>query len=348
MSNTLRHCLAILSSSICLISFQTLTSAAQETAFTVGLWGDMPYAKANDKPHIPALLDDINASDIDFSFYDGDIKDGSSKCTDDVYTDAIAMFNALKKPMFYIPGDNEWTDCHRVNNGGMDNLERLDHIRKAMFATSESFGAEKIVPERQGMPAGKFVENMRMSKGGAMFVGLNVPGSNNNKVNDAESCTKKSARLQAQCDADNIEYLERDKANIAWLKESFEKAKSAGEKGIMVVIQGDPGFDIPETEDDNESRLPEKDGYAAFLDAITAETKAFEGQVVLVDGDTHYQKIDRPLIDATHLLSNFTRVQTFGSPNMHWIKVTIDASTANVFTFNPMIVKANAMLGMTD
>jgi hypothetical protein len=45
--------------------------------------------------------------------YDGDIKDGSSKCTDDVYADAARMFNALSKPAIYVPGDNEWTDCHQ-------------------------------------------------------------------------------------------------------------------------------------------------------------------------------------------------------------------------------------------
>ena len=89
----------------------------------------MPYAKADDAPHIPALLEDMNASDIAFSIYDGDIKDGSSECTDAIYTDAIAMFDSLKKPVIYVPGDNEWTDCHRTNNGGYDNLERLDHIR---------------------------------------------------------------------------------------------------------------------------------------------------------------------------------------------------------------------------
>src|SRR5262245_10709224 len=65
------------------------TANAEVKRFTFGLWGDMPYAKANDQPKIPALIKDINASDIDFSMYDGDIKDGSSKCTDDAYADAI-------------------------------------------------------------------------------------------------------------------------------------------------------------------------------------------------------------------------------------------------------------------
>ena len=103
--------------------------------FSFGLWGDMPYARAKDQPKIAPLIADMSASDIAFSLYDGDIKDGSSKCSDDVYTDAIKMFDALQKPAVYVPGDNEWTDCHRTNNGGYDNLERLTYLRKMAFAS---------------------------------------------------------------------------------------------------------------------------------------------------------------------------------------------------------------------
>jgi len=321
----------------------TVNSAAyaQGKVFSFALWGDMPYAKAGDQPKIPALIADMNKADIAFSIYDGDIKDGSSKCTDDTFDYALNMFNQLKKPVVYVPGDNEWTDCHRLNNGGYDNLERLAYLRKVMFANGGVFGAEKMPVDHQGRPGEKFVENTRFGRDGVMFVTLNVPGSNNNRVLDEKDCSNKSARTGVQCAADNAEYKERDAANIAWMHEAFEKAKTEKDAGIMIVLQADLGFDIPETEEVDESRLPERNGYAAFLDAITAESKAYSGQVVLVHGDTHYFKIDKPLIDATRLLPNFTRVQTFGSPNVHWLKVTADTSTPNVFTFHPMIVDAN-------
>lgn len=323
-------------------------AAAQDDAFTVGLWGDMPYAKADDGPAIPALLNDMNASDIAFSIYDGDIKDGSSQCTDDIYTDALAMFGSLKKPVIYVPGDNEWTDCHRTNNGGYDNLERLAHLRQVMFGVDGTLGQTSMPVERQGRPGEVMVENVRISRGGATFVGLNVPGSNNNKVSDDAACTAKSARSSEQCAADNAEYIERDASNIDWMKASFAAAKASGDKGVMVVIQGDPGFDVPETEDADESRLPGRDGYATFLDALITETEAFGGQVVLVHGDTHFFKIDKPLPNATHMLANFTRVQTFGSPNIHWLKVTVDASTSEVFTFQPQMVSANAKKSLSN
>src|SRR5262245_58815814 len=313
---------------------------AQSQPFSFGLWGDMPYAKAGDGPKMPALIADMNASDIAFSLYDGDIKDGSSQCTNDVYEAAIKMFDELRKPVVYIPGDNEWTDCHRLNNGGYDNLERLAHVRQVMFV-KDTFGSGTLAVERQGKPGSKFVEDVRFLHQGIMFVGLNVPGSNNNRVVDEKDCTSKSARTASQCAADNAEYAERDAANIAWMHEAFMKATAEKAAGIMLVFQGDPGFDIPETEEKDESRTPDHDGYFAFLDAIVREATAFRGEVVLVHGDTHFFKIDKPLRNATSMLANLTRVKTFGSPTTHWIRGTADASSREVFTFHPMIVEAN-------
>src|SRR5437763_12217664 len=51
---------------------------ARGQKFTFGLWGDMPYAKAGDDPKIPALIASMNAANLAFSAFLGDIKDGSS------------------------------------------------------------------------------------------------------------------------------------------------------------------------------------------------------------------------------------------------------------------------------
>lgn len=324
-----------------LLAATGLTARADEQSFAFGLWGDMPYAKANDLPKIAPLIADMNASDIAFSMYDGDIKDGSSKCTDDVYTDAIAMFNSFKMPAVYVPGDNEWTDCHRTNNGGYDNLERLDHIRKVMFADSESFGESKMPLDHQGKPGEKFAENTRFVHGGIVFVGLNIPGSNNNKVDSDKLCTGKSARTAAQCAADNAEYAERDAADVAWMQAAFGLAKTQKAPGIVLVLQADPWFDLPETEDVDERQSPDDDGYTNFLNKVVEETKAFPGQVLFVHGDTHFFKLDKPLIKQDNLIENFTRLETFGSPNVHWVRVTVDPNAREIFTIHPMIVKGN-------
>lgn len=321
------------------LAFIAMAGAAQAQAFSFGLWGDMPYAKAGDEAKMPAILRSINQAPLDFSIFVGDIKDGSSRCTDDVYTTAQAMFNRMAQPVVYIPGDNEWTDCHRLNNGGYDGLERLAHVRQVMFATPLSFGQRKLPLQSQDDAQGLYKENKRFTRKGVTFVTFNIPGSNNNKVLDDKDCTQKSARTLAQCEQSQAEYLARDAANIAWLSASFEAAKTAKSRGIVLAFQGDPGFDLPETESVDESKAPSVSGYQAFLQHVVQETEQFNGQVLLVHGDTHFFKMDKPLHGPTRTLPNLTRLQTFGSPNMHWVKVNVNPKRPGLFDVEPMMVK---------
>ena len=331
---------ALVASIAVVLSACATSPSSNSTTYAFGLWGDMPYRKAGDDAKLPAVLQSINQSDIAFSVYDGDIKDGSSKCTDDVYTKALAMFGSMQKPVVYIPGDNEWTDCHRSNNGGFNALERLAHLRKVMYPTMNSLGQTTLALEHQGKAAGeKFVENVRFAYGPVVFVGLNVPGSNNNVILNAKDCSNKSARTQEVCDASNAEYLERDAANIAWMEQSFQKAAQSNARGIVLVFQGDPGFDYPETEDVDESLQAQFSGYRNFIAKTIVQTEKFNGQVLLVHGDTHFFKIDKPLYSPTKLLPNFTRLQTFGSPSLHWIRVTVNPATEQLFQIEPVIVK---------
>jgi len=334
-----------------LIANLSISPAVNAGSFSFGLWGDMPYAKngdgLKDGDKMTRLVDNINASKLAFTVFDGDTKDGSSECTDSsIGQESIDLFNKVKAPTVYLLGDNEWTDCHRINNGSYNSLERLNYLRQTLFVDDFSFGQTKMKLHRQGPAKGLYSENASWTHGGVIFVGLNVPGSNNNKVNDGECLSSKTLRTQAECDADNAEYLARDAANIDFLRKSFALAKKQKAAGVMVVMQADPVFDLPETEAVNERTsvvdgLPSHDGYDAFLAALTEETNAFSGQVALVHGDTHFYKVDKPLVDQAHLVKNFTRVETFGSPNLHWIKVSVDTKNPNVFTFQPMIVPGN-------
>lgn len=310
--------------------------------FEFALWGDVPYAKGGDEPKIAALIASMNSAQLAFTAFDGDTKDGSSICADEVIgAKAIERFNQVKAPTVYVPGDNEWTDCHRINNGSYYSLERLDFIRRTLFNTEASFGQRKMVLEHQGIAAGPYSENTRWIHKGVVFVGLNIPGSNNNKINDGACLSAKSTRTLADCDADNAEYADRNAHNITWLNESFQIAKQRHAAGLMVIMQADPGFDLPETETVNERISPDVNGYTEFLNALAAATQAFDGQVVLVHGDTHFFKIDKPLFNQANMLKNFTRVETFGSPNVHWVKVTVDRNSENVFHFEPVIVSGN-------
>jgi hypothetical protein len=78
------------------------------------------------------------------------------------------------------------------------------------------------------------------------------------------------------------------------------------------------------------------------VNALRDQSLAFPGQVVLVHGDGHYFKIDQPISGPKGgVVANFTRVETFGARNTHWVSATIDANDPNVFTFRPRIVAAN-------
>lgn len=328
----------VLSLAACAAPGGSSEAAPVNSTFSFGLWGDMPYKKAGDQPKMAAVLKSINASDIAFSLYDGDIKDGSSHCTDAVYSDALAMFNSLKKPVVYVPGDNEWTDCHRTNNGSMDPLERLAHIRKVMFPTSHSLGQQTMPLLHQGKPGEAYVENTRFEYGGIVFAGINMPGSNNNHIATPKQCTSKSKRTSADCDQAEAEYQARDEANRAWLRETFAHAHDSHAKGVVIVVQGEPGFDVAETEDLDESLSPETSGFQPFMKALTHETEQFAGQVLFVHGDQHVFKTDKPLYRPLKPLLNFTRIETFGSPSLHWVKVKVDTASANVFQIEPVIV----------
>ena len=70
--------------------------------------------------------------------------------------------------------------------------------------------------------------------------------------------------------------------------------------------------------------------------------EGFAGQVALVHGDSHYFKIDKPInLPSGGVLANFTRVETFGARQTHWVSATIDPQDPNLFEFQPRLVPAN-------
>ena len=60
-------------------------------------------------------------------------------------------------------------------------------------------------------------------------------------------------------------------------------------------------------------------------------------------GDSHYFRIDKPLQGrrSKRRIENFTRVETFGNPDVHWVRARVDAGDPNVFSFEQRIVKEN-------
>ena len=313
--------------------------------FTVALWGDMPYG-ALGKQQYPALLQDVNSAHVAFSVFDGDLKaGGDGPCTDDnLYTPAVAAFASLERPLIWVPGDNDWTDCWgrygpgTFAPGADDPEERLQHERDLFASTPFSLGQRKLRLTRQSSAGGAYAiysENVRWKYGPVVFIGLNVQGSNDNfPYAGVDGETRSDAEIARQ----RAEEVARKAADIAWLNESFGYAKTVGALGVMIVFQADLNFN-------NEQHLTDTRSWDAFPDYVNAlrdASLAFSGQVVLVHGDSHYYKVDQPIsTSAGGVVANFTRLETYGSRNNHWVAVTIDASNPRVFSFEPRIVAAN-------
>lgn len=101
--------------------------------FVLAVTGDIPYSSSLLAAY-PSIIDGINADpDVDAAVHLGDIKSGSTLCSDEYFATIKGDFDRFDDPLIYTPGDNEWTDCHRVNNGAFNPLERLGVIRRVFF-----------------------------------------------------------------------------------------------------------------------------------------------------------------------------------------------------------------------
>jgi hypothetical protein len=281
------------------------------------LFGDTPYS-AWERAKLPELMADMAAADSAFVVHTGDFKSGGDACSDALYQDRLALFQASSVPLVYVPGDNDWTDCHRRSNGAYDPLERLDRLRALFFASDQALGQAPMALLRQSTDPAfvKYRENVRWEAGGALFVTLNLPGSNNNFYG-----------VPGQT-GPVPEFVARSAANQAWLAQAFAHARDQHLAGVLIVIQANPGFEAAR------AGRPQP-GYDAFLAQLVRETRLFAKPVVLVHGDTHRQQIDQPLMDPAsgERLSNFTRVETFGWPFFGWMLGTVDARDPKVFRF---------------
>jgi hypothetical protein len=275
------------------------------------LIGDTPYNES-EAAVLDRVIDEMNGEDLAFVIHVGDITGGLGPCTDAWLEARKRQFERSKHPFVIVPGDNEWVDCHR---SGMDPLERLAKFRELFESGDSSLGERKLGLERQSGRYAAYREHVRWTTGNVLFVGLNVQGSNNN--------LGRSAAMDA-------EYRDRMPAVLDWMRDSLRVARERQVAGMVIFAQADPDF---------EGRMRRRggDGFAGFRDALRDLAVDFAKPVLFVNGDTHFYKLDKPLLDPRtgRPLENFTRVVVFGSPQTRWIRAGIDASTPQLFELSP-------------
>ncbi len=281
------------------LSFALCGSAAA-AEFTFAAFGDTPYSR-DEEARFPDLIAELNRQQLAFVVHVGDFKAASTRCSDEVFLQRRDWFGYFHHPLVFVPGDNEWTDCRRRFSGGYDPLERMRKLRELFFADGHSLGQVRLALERQ---PGPYPEHSRWRRERLLFVTLNVPGGANN------------ARAMPE------EFRVRNAAVLEWLASSFRHARDEGLAAVVLIMHANPWA----------APTGHYFGYRELLSALAREARTFAGSVLLVHGDTHRYRVDRPLRDLAtrEPVENLTRVEVYGHPAMNWVRIRVSEENGRV------------------
>ena len=287
------------------------TADSSAKPMSLAVIGDVPYGTAQEASFgdlIGAINDDPKVRIVT---HVGDIKSGSTTCTDERFAAVATAFATFEDPVVYTPGDNEWTDCHRPNNGAYDPLERLAAVRQLFFSAPGSTLGQH--PMRVDFQPG-LVENVRWIESRVAFATLHVIGSNNGLA----TWTGRTGPTPAQA----AEVQARIDATLEWIDETFDAAESRGLAGVALAMQADTWSPTPAS------------AQQAIVDRIAARTASFDGEVLLLQGDSHVYKADDPLA-----LPNFTRIVVHGETlPFEYLRLTVDPRQPRVFSWERVAV----------
>lgn len=295
--------------------FFTASVTAAELHFVA--LGDLPYGSDEVAgTRYRTLIEGINRSEPNFSIHVGDFKSGSTVCSDEEFRRQRGHFDRFTHPLVYTPGDNEWTDCHRKNNGSFDPLERLTKLRSLFFTTSESLGTPRMPVESQSVVQPKFsryIENQRWVRDKVLFMTAHIVGSNNN----FESRDPKAV----------LEFFDRDLANRAWIDAGFDLAQAQGVGAIVIAFQADV-FESASPE----TIFPRHSGFINVVgDTLLPRAKQFGKPVLLINGDTHKFRFGKPFSLNQNPLANVYQLVVPGDQDVRAVRITVDIDSKEPF-----------------
>lgn len=297
-----------------------------EQPTTLAVLGDTPYGDEL-VADFPNLVRALNETEVDFAVHVGDIKSGSSACTDAYFAGIRADFDSLEVPLVYTPGDNEWTDCHRSAAGKYNPLERLQALREFFFSEpGVTLGTPKLVESQAFTPGYEgFPENQLWLQSNVVFSAIHVVGSNNDLqpwfVDDEND------DLLDDPEAREAEFAARNSAAIAWLEATFAKAEARDAAGVVIFAHADMWSNGAQ------------EGFVPFVRRMAELTREFGRPVLHIEGDSHSYLVDNPLENGDldygvdFPLPNFTRIVVEGVTTTEWLEVTVDPTTDAVFSW---------------
>jgi hypothetical protein len=297
---------------------------------TLAVFGDTPYGAAQ-VAAFPQLIASINAANVDLAVHVGDIKNGSTRCDTSYFQKIFDDFSALNTPLVYTPGDNEWTDCHRANNGAYDPLERLDVLRSVFFGDpGTTLGEPKAVLSQASIPAhSAFVENRLWFESGVAFATVHVVGSANGYA--PWFGTDTTGTKHDDPDRRIAEAEARIAAGLDWINREFDLAAAQNAKAVVVFMQAD-------------TFVGSTEGFVETLQLLARRARAFEKPVLLVQGDSHRYLVDVPFetgnaaYGVSDAVPNLTRIVVEGETASQWLSLTVDPNSPSVFSWRPVLL----------
>lgn len=292
--------------------------ATPASGFSFGVFGDGPYELGEGRK-FARVLGEVNESDVQWLIHVGDLF--WYPCSDEHYRMRRDALDAVRHAVVYTPGDNEWTDCYGRREGRYRPLERLSSLRRVFFSTpTRSLGQRPLELESQSADTAfaEFVENARWSRGRFVFATIHMVGSNNGMK-----------KFRNRTAADDSAAARRTRAAIAWLDETFAHARRDSARGVVLALHANVGLGI-------ESR----GHYESFVAALERQVATFDGSVLLIHGDTHEYRVDQPLTDSVgKVYRNFVRLETFGSPEIGWVRVVVDTVAGRITRYEPRLIR---------
>jgi hypothetical protein len=308
---------------------------------TYAVIGDVPYAPAGPINGFPTLVNAINADPaVERVIHVGDIKGGSSLCSD-VYFDSMATaFTTFADPLVYAIGDNEWTDCHRANNGGYNPLDRLARIRALFFANpGYTLGGQQVRLRDQR----RYPENQMWTASDVVFSVFHIIGSNNGRDPWFGDRASPVGETPAETASREAEWSARTLADLRWLDETFEEAREEHARGVVLFFQADMWHP------DDRAAGASFTSFTGFVTRLAQLARRFRRPVLLVSGDSHNYRVDVgvPWFDLYGVTpaANITQVivdrsvegATDASP-IDYLRLTIDPKSPAVFSWEQVNV----------
>ena len=337
------------------------------TTLTAAVYGDSPYgttsADSSQTLATPAFINAVNADPaVQLVLHVGDIHSGKQFCTLAYDQQIAGMWTQYSDPLVYTPGDNEWSDCHKIGEGGGaynaathkidysvdaannptdyafgDPVANLDLVRRLFFAhAGASLGMHPmtvVTQEDAADPAyptdREYRENVMWEQAGVLFVTVNIPGGSNNDTDPWYGAPTTTA-------AQDQEVAARTGADVRWINAAFAAATAHDVKAIVIQSQADM-WDL-----DGKTAL-HLTQYDPFVNAVADGTASFGKPVLMFNGDSHVYKSDNPLASSDplsglhpsppHNLANFHRVVVHGSTTpLEYLRLSIDTSKTNPTT----------------